>query len=60
MIELELPCCGTSARLDEDAGEVRCDGCGVVAALAPDPEPVAASRTRSRDAGIGIPNALAA
>jgi hypothetical protein len=37
MIELELPCCGETARLVDLADDVRCEACGVVAELAADP-----------------------
>ena len=33
MIQIEMPCCGTTAHLDELADEVGCDGCGVVLEL---------------------------
>jgi hypothetical protein len=33
MIEIELPCCGTTAHLDELANAVGCDVCGVVLEL---------------------------
>jgi hypothetical protein len=29
MIEIELPCCGAVAHLEQLADEVRCDECGV-------------------------------
>jgi hypothetical protein len=45
MVEIEMPCCGTATRIEELAGEVGCETCGVVLELAePAPEalPVAA------------------
>jgi hypothetical protein len=30
MIEIELPCCGTAAHMDEPADTVACETCGVV------------------------------
>ena len=33
MIELELPCCGTTTLMDEDADTVGCETCGVVLEL---------------------------
>lgn len=45
MIEIELPCCGTTAHLDDLLDAVDCEACGVVLELgAPTPEalPVAA------------------
>ena len=45
MIEIELPCCGTTARLEDLGDEVACEACGVVLELgAPTPQslPVAA------------------
>ena len=33
MIEIELPCCGTAAYLDELADIVGCETCGVVLEL---------------------------
>lgn len=39
MIDIELPCCGGEAHLAELADEIRCEGCGVVVALATDPAP---------------------
>jgi hypothetical protein len=45
MIEIELPCCGTTAHLDDLGDEVDCEACGVVLQLgAPTSEalPVAA------------------
>jgi hypothetical protein len=60
MIELELPCCGGTATLAEDAFEVRCDGCGIVAELAPDLEPIVGTATRPHDPGFRIASALAA
>jgi len=30
MIEIEMPCCGTSTRVDELADVVGCETCGVV------------------------------
>ena len=35
MIEIELPCCGTTTYLDELADVVGCETCGVVLELAP-------------------------
>jgi hypothetical protein len=35
MIEIELPCCGTTTHLDELADTVGCDTCGVVLELEP-------------------------
>ena len=41
MIEIELPCCGATAHLDELADTVRCESCGVVLELgAPTDEPI--------------------
>jgi hypothetical protein len=40
MIEIEMPCCGTATRVDELAGDVSCETCGVVLELA-DPAPEA-------------------
>lgn len=59
MIELELVCCGASV-LAEDTLEVRCDGCGIVTELAPDPEPVVGTRSPASSLGIGIASALPA
>lgn len=36
MIEIELPCCGATAHLDQLADRVRCDECSVVLELADD------------------------
>ena len=36
MIEIELPCCGATARLEQLADEVNCDECGVTLELAED------------------------
>jgi hypothetical protein len=36
MIEIELPCCGATARLDPLADEVDCDECGVTLEYAED------------------------
>ena len=36
MIEIELPCCGATAHLDQLADQVRCDECSVVLDLAED------------------------
>ena len=36
MIEIELPCCGTTARLEQLTDEVDCDECGVRLELARD------------------------
>ena len=33
MIEIELPCCGTTAHLDDLRDEVECETCGVVLEL---------------------------
>ncbi len=33
MIEIELPCCGTTAHLDELGDEIDCESCGVVLEL---------------------------
>jgi len=33
MIEIELPCCGTTARLEDLGDEVDCETCGVVLEL---------------------------
>lgn len=33
MIEIELPCCGTTARLDDLLDAVDCETCGVVLEL---------------------------
>jgi hypothetical protein len=33
MIEIELPCCGTTAHLDDLGDEVDCEACGVVLEL---------------------------
>jgi hypothetical protein len=33
MIEIEMPCCGTTAHLDELADVVSCETCGVVLEL---------------------------
>jgi hypothetical protein len=35
MFEIELPCCGTTAHLDEIADAVRCEECFVVLELEP-------------------------
>ena len=35
MIEIELPCCGTTTSMDELADVVGCETCGVVLELAP-------------------------
>ena len=44
MIEIEMPCCGTPARVEELAESVGCETCGVVLELAdPVPEPLAAA-----------------
>jgi hypothetical protein len=41
MIEIELPCCGTTAHLDDLLDAVDCETCGVVLELgAPTPEPL--------------------
>lgn len=40
MIEIELPCCGTTTSLDELADVVGCETCGVVLELG-DPGPEA-------------------
>jgi hypothetical protein len=45
MIEIQMPCCETTAHIEELAGTVGCETCGVVLELAgPSPEalPVAA------------------
>jgi hypothetical protein len=45
MIEIEMPCCGTPARIEELADHVGCETCGVVLELAdtaPEALPVAA------------------
>ena len=45
MIEIELPCCGTTTYLDELADTVGCETCGVVLELepsAPEGPPLAA------------------
>ncbi len=45
MIEIELPCCGTTTLMDELAETVGCETCGVVLELdspAPEALPVAA------------------
>ena len=45
MIEIELPCCGTTSSLDELADVVGCETCGVVLDLelpAPEALPLAA------------------
>ena len=34
MIEIELPCCGATARIEQLADEVDCDECGVTLELA--------------------------
>ena len=39
MIELELPCCGATARLVQLDDDVHCDECGVTLELAQDHEP---------------------
>ena len=36
MYEIELPCCGASATLEDGAASVTCDDCGVTLELAPD------------------------
>jgi hypothetical protein len=36
MIDIELPCCGAMAHLDQLADEVHCDECGVTLACAED------------------------
>lgn len=33
MIQIEMPCCGTTAHLPELTDEVGCEGCGVVLEL---------------------------
>ena len=38
MIEIELPCCGSTAHLDELTDSVGCEACGVVLELV-DPAP---------------------
>jgi hypothetical protein len=45
MIEIELPCCGTTTHLDELAESVGCETCGVVLELdvPTTPEPVLAA-----------------
>lgn len=35
MIQIELPCCGTEAHLEELTDVVGCESCGVVLELAP-------------------------
>jgi hypothetical protein len=35
MIEIELPCCGTTTNIDELADVVGCETCGVVLELDP-------------------------
>lgn len=35
MIQIEMPCCGTEAHLEELADVVGCESCGVVLELAP-------------------------
>jgi hypothetical protein len=35
MIEIELPCCGTTAHLPDLGDEVDCEACGVVLELGP-------------------------
>ena len=40
MIEIELPCCQTIARVETLEDEIRCDRCAVVLELADD-EPIA-------------------
>lgn len=45
MIEIELPCCGTPARVEELTEAVDCEACGVLLELAdrtPEALPVAA------------------
>ena len=39
MIEIELPCCGTTARLDDLGDEIDCEACGVVLELGATPPP---------------------
>jgi len=43
MIEIELPCCGTTARIEQLADEVDCDECGVRLELAEDLPPALAA-----------------
>lgn len=35
MIEIELPCCGTTTTMDERAESIGCETCGVVLGLEP-------------------------
>jgi hypothetical protein len=35
MFEIELPCCGTTAHIDELADSVSCEACNVVLELEP-------------------------
>jgi hypothetical protein len=37
MIEIELPCCGSTTRIEQLADEVDCETCGVRLELAEDP-----------------------
>lgn len=60
MIELELPCCDGTTRLADDAFEIRCGSCGIVAELAPDFEPIVGTLAPPHDAGIRIASSLAA
>jgi len=44
MIEIEMPCCGTTALMAEVTDDVACETCGVVLELAdPAPEALAAA-----------------
>jgi len=41
MIEIQLPCCESSVRVEVLVDEVRCDACGIELTVADDvPEPV--------------------
>ena len=45
MVEIEMPCCGTTTRVEERTDEVSCETCNVVLQLAdkyPEALPVAA------------------
>ncbi len=39
MIEIQLPCCGATANLEDDAETVRCEACRLEQLLAPDARP---------------------
>ena len=53
MIEIELPCCGATAHLDESADAVDCETCGVVLELdAPNPEALVVAGRRLGARGL--------